>query len=387
MQNLTNEISKIFTRHQNKTVAQVAQKDLKEIASKLTEYLMSLGSQFNEISKLKNELTANRFCDNKTNILHIAAKFCDTNQLQGIIEVVGPEFINVCDTDNHTPLHHSAIGGVTQNAIFLMNEGADMHSKSSDATRNWLPIHYATKSGAMDLVLEMLNRGANPNDKTSFGLNCLHIACEFGHPDLVKHLISLGMDIEATTNFENFNMTPLHFAAIGNFQKIVEILLDHGASRNRTNNQGYSALDLATLKGETEFIKFLLERGIISYDTAYEIAKMDGKYIAADLIKKYIQMRDKLFNKKQLRIAALYLENILANITADSLEETKITMEEELKINFFGIISICKKVGFFTKKEMNLEAFARKANLHNLAYSLAHIRQIADLKKSPIKIE
>lgn len=376
MQQLIDEISQVFTKYLNAKVDSIPESEQVRLFNNITDYLMGVGSNHSDIATLKNEFIVNKFCGGYTNILHIAAKFCDINQLQGLIEVVGVEFINILDADMRTPLHHSAIGGVAENSIFLMNEGADLNAKSSDATRNWLPIHYAVRSGTIDMVNAMIDRGANPRDKTSFGLNCLHVACEFGHVDIAERMINLGLDIDAPTNYSNLSMCSIHYAAAGNFVKVADLLFCRGADRNKTNDDGLTALDLAVSTEYLDLAEFFLERGVVSYDSAHRLAVIRGNFTMTDLIKKYLKARDELFNIKYLKSFAPFLEEVILSYKVETIEEPRITLFGGARINSFGIIAISKKMGIFKKSPINLAAFAKSKKLKSLAESLEKVRHV-----------
>ncbi|OGB86585.1 hypothetical protein A3J41_01985 [candidate division TM6 bacterium RIFCSPHIGHO2_12_FULL_38_8] len=88
------------------------------------------------------------------------------------------------------------------------------------------------------LVQTLLNAGA----QTNFAGNCmpLHIASEIGLPEIVKILLQEG----ANPNIKNnWNLTALGAAIIGQQPEIVKILLAAGVNPNETDSGGRTALE------------------------------------------------------------------------------------------------------------------------------------------------
>ena len=58
------------------------------------------------------------------------------------------------------------------------------------------------------------------------GSNCLHVACQKGHMDLVKYLIACGVPINAQNNAGN---TPIHMASENGHVELAAWLAANGA--------------------------------------------------------------------------------------------------------------------------------------------------------------
>ena len=135
-----------------------------------------------------------------------------------------PALIGAHSTDGWTPLHLAAFFGRRDLAQSLIERGAEVDARSTNAMKN-TPLHAATAGRKTELVKLLLEEGADPNARQEGG------------------------------------WTPLHGAAQNGDREIVEVLLAHHADlRARAdNNQG--PLDLALQKGHEDLAAMLQQLG------------------------------------------------------------------------------------------------------------------------------
>uniref|UniRef100_A0A674GE89 Ankyrin repeat and sterile alpha motif domain-containing protein 1B n=1 Tax=Taeniopygia guttata TaxID=59729 RepID=A0A674GE89_TAEGU len=162
-------------------------------------------------------------------------------------------------------------------------------------------------SGAIPLSsLLSIWRGPNINCTDSSGYTALHHAALNGHKDIVLKLLQY----EASTNVaDNKGYFPIHLAAWRGDVDIVKILIHHGPSHSRVNEQTEkgSALHEAALFGKVEVVRILLETGI---DT--NIKDSLGRTVL-DILKEHP-------SQQSLQIAALlqeYMETGNASISEE----------------------------------------------------------------------
>jgi len=106
----------------------------------------------------------------------------------------------------------------------------------------------------------MLHNGANAYLTDRYGCGALHRAAMSGQPEVVSFLLGMGLSPnQADTSEKN---TPLHEAAICGHSSVIRSLLQAGANRERVNNNGRMAWQLAAEEAHLE-AAVLLRPGIM----------------------------------------------------------------------------------------------------------------------------
>ena len=176
-----------------------------------------------------------------------------------------------------TPLCYAIVGGNLKIVELLIEKGATIEPHSARF------LDYAMAYNRVEIVKVLLENGADPseaprilddgsemsellkhhgvppkdiNDPGDMGWPMLVYVCRGDnreHPDEVLRLLELGADI----NVRNYKgKTALHYAAKAGFLKVINLLIEKGASLDATDNNGETALFEAirsTIKnGETQ---------------------------------------------------------------------------------------------------------------------------------------
>jgi ankyrin repeat protein len=135
-----------------------------------------------------------------------------------------PYVLQAHSSDGWTPLHLAAFFGHPDLAKALLDRGADVNARSTNAMKN-TPLHAAAAGGRTELVDLLLHRGADANARQEGGSTALHSAAQAGNREMVAVLLANGAEVNA-----------------------------------RADNQ-QSALDLALTKGRAEVVTLLEELG------------------------------------------------------------------------------------------------------------------------------
>ncbi len=105
---------------------------------------------------------------------------------------------------------------------------------------------------------------------TAFG-SWLHVAADFGRPEIVAYLLERGADINRRGGV--FRGAAINIAASEGHLAVVRQLLDAGAALD-TSEPERNPLFSAVRKGSMEIVRLLIERGI-DYRVSYSGTSMD----------------------------------------------------------------------------------------------------------------
>lgn len=156
-------------------------------------------------------------------------------------------------------------------------------------------IRNAIKQGDFDSLKMLINENPDAlNEMTPFG-TWLHVAAKRGHLDIVEYLVDKGLDVN--TKGGTFDASALNLASLGGDIETVKYLMSNGAIMDVSlakRNPLFSAIQ----GGHMDVVQYLVEMGIditVRYNTdnlsnigAYEFAVEFGqteiaKYLEAKL--------------------------------------------------------------------------------------------------------
>ena len=215
--------------------------------------------------------------------------------------------VNV-DTENvqgETPLHLLSRGDFdtqqgVETARLLLEYGVDVNAREKDG---WISLHWAAFKGRVEVTQALLDHGANVKLETEEGETALHTVSrgEYNSQEqgvsIARLLLEHGVGVNTQ---EEEGWTSLHFAALRGRVEVAQVLLDHGAnakletkdsntalhtvSRGEYNSQeqrasiaqlllksgidvnareedGWTSLHFAALRGRVEVAQVLLDHG------------------------------------------------------------------------------------------------------------------------------
>jgi ankyrin repeat protein len=143
------------------------------------------------------------------------------------------------DAYGNTPLTIAAHFGQAEAAKFLLAHGAALEG-TPDNTMT--PLHCAVYSGHSEVAKLFLEKGADPDAPDNCGHTTLAIAANKGDASMVKLLLASHADIEKA---DALGWRPLHIAlrstvcSEADRLSTVAALLEHGADPNALNAGGY----------------------------------------------------------------------------------------------------------------------------------------------------
>lgn len=111
------------------------------------------------------------------------------------------------------------------------------------------------KNNNPDRVRVLLANGGNPNGIGKDGLTHLQLSLMLNNEKIIEILLEHGAD--PNTVFGHNKMSPLHYAVQFRHQSIVRQLVNHNADVNLRDLNGNTPYDLAVYYGYLELIKYL----------------------------------------------------------------------------------------------------------------------------------
>ncbi len=128
--------------------------------------------------------------------------------------------------DGWTALHLAAFFGHTPCAKALVEAGAPVNARSTNAMKN-LPIHAAVAGRKVDLVILLAESGAAVNAQQHGGWTPMHAAAQNGDINIVHVLIGTGAQVHVAADNAQ---TPLDLAMLKGNQDMVDILEHYGSA-------------------------------------------------------------------------------------------------------------------------------------------------------------
>ena len=152
---------------------------------------------------------------------------CVAGQNQHVLDQIreNPALLETQSTDGWTPLHLAAFFGHPELANALLDAGAKVDIRSSNAMKN-TPLHAAVAGGHVALVELLLKRGADANATQEGGWTALHGAAQAGNRAIIEVLIAHGAHVNARAAN---NQSPLDMALSKGHQDVAALLEQRGA--------------------------------------------------------------------------------------------------------------------------------------------------------------
>jgi ankyrin repeat protein len=133
--------------------------------------------------------------------------------------------VSASSPDGWTPLHLAAFFGQKEAAQVLLNKGAQVNARSTNAMQN-TPLHAAAAGRHADVAKLLLDRGAAANARQHGGWTPLHAAAQNGDVEMARELLAGGADVQVRADN---NQTAMDLALTKAQQTMVDFLESNGA--------------------------------------------------------------------------------------------------------------------------------------------------------------
>ncbi len=175
--------------------------------------------------------------------------------------------INATDERGRTAVMAATYEQHADTVAALIEAGADINLRDDNLNNVFL---YAGAEGLPEILRLAIDAGADVTLTNRYGGTALIPAADRGHVDIVEELLTR-TDVDVN-HINNLNWTALLEAIIlgdggENHQRIVKLLLDHGADVHLADGEGVTPLQHAKARGYKEIERMLLaaaDEGITS---------------------------------------------------------------------------------------------------------------------------
>uniref|UniRef100_A0A8B9JEB7 Ankyrin repeat and sterile alpha motif domain containing 1B n=1 Tax=Astyanax mexicanus TaxID=7994 RepID=A0A8B9JEB7_ASTMX len=194
----------------------------------------------------------------------------------------------------------------------------------ADSSR-YTPLHHAALNGHRDVVLKLLQFEASTNMADSKGCFPLHLAAWRGDVDIVRILIHHGPSHCRVNEQNHEKETALHCAAQYGHSEVVCVLLQELTDPSMRNSRGETPLDLAALYGRLQVVRMLLSThpNLMSLNTRkhtpLHLAARNGHHSTVQaLLEAGMDVNSKTEKGSALHEAALYGKMDVVRLLLDS---------------------------------------------------------------------
>uniref|UniRef100_A0A673IWN0 Ankyrin repeat and sterile alpha motif domain-containing protein 1B-like n=1 Tax=Sinocyclocheilus rhinocerous TaxID=307959 RepID=A0A673IWN0_9TELE len=149
----------------------------------------------------------------------------------------------------------SGSGSIPLPGLLSMWRGVNVNCADGSG---YTPLHHASLNGHRDVVLKLLQFEASTNVADSKGCFPLHLAAWRGDVDIVQILIHHGPSHSRVNEQNHEKETALHCAAQYGHSEVVRVLLQELTDPSMRNSRGETPLDLAALYGRLQVVRMLL---------------------------------------------------------------------------------------------------------------------------------
>ena len=167
--------------------------------------------------------------------------------------------INNKDRSGWKCIHYASIGSDMDRLSRMIENGSNLNLRTLEGRT---PLYLSAKYGNLNALKLLQAAGDDLIARDSnIGFTSLHVSAEYKHPDVVKYLISQGVDVNITNKW---GQTPLMQASWREWNQgdvIIPLLIKSGANINAKSRKGFTALHRATKYGKIQMVGYLLDSG------------------------------------------------------------------------------------------------------------------------------
>ena len=190
--------------------------------------------------------------------LRAAASRGDRLAVETLIK--GPAAIDAKDSQGQTALLLAVGAGHVEVARALIDAGADINAVTANMDTPWL---LAGARGRAEILLSMLPRKPDLSLRNRYGGNALIPACERGHLEAVKVLLTTAIPVDHVNNLGWTCLLEIAILSQGGPRdaEVTKLVLQAGADPNLADRDGVSPLAHARKRGLEEIARLIEAKG------------------------------------------------------------------------------------------------------------------------------
>jgi ankyrin repeat protein len=158
------------------------------------------------------------------------------------------------------PLFTATKKSLVSSLAFLMLDSCAAIVNNGSSSNGLSGLMVAAQNSDMEMLRFLMKAGANLNATQTTGWTPLLYAVYGGNADVVKELIMNNAAVSPRMNDQGW--TALMLATYQEYEDIAQLLLDNGADPNEQDQEGWTTLMIAANKGNINIVKSLLEKGV-----------------------------------------------------------------------------------------------------------------------------
>ena len=176
--------------------------------------------------------------------------------------------VNVNDIYEDTALILATKNNHADVVRLLLEKGA--FTDYLDNQEQLTALDFACAGGYVDICRLLIAKGANVHE-----FFCIQSACRYGHEEVVRLLLENNANVDHGGS-EDYD-PPICIASQKGYFDIVKLLIDNGADVNNRDEDGHTALFLASVNNQTQVCKLLIKKGANIPPVPLKTAALEGR--------------------------------------------------------------------------------------------------------------
>ena len=180
-----------------------------------------------------------------------AASRGDVVRLKELIAWCAGASLDPVDAAHQTPLLHAVRNDHVAAAVFLIEVGSNINAQAANMDSPWL---LAGALGRTEMLRHMIPKGPDLSLRNRFGGTALIPACERGHVETVKLLLTTNIDVNHINNLGWTCLLEIVILGDGGRRhvEVAKLVLGAGANPNIADRDGTTPLLHAKQRGQRE---------------------------------------------------------------------------------------------------------------------------------------